>query len=160
LSDNDFKETIKKFATGVCVVTTRSNGEINGMTATAISSLSMDPPLLIVCIDKKNRSHELIIDSSSFAVNVLSEEQKESSNVFATPGKDKSEYLQGLETFSKTTGSPIIKDSIAYIDCKLWAVHDGGDHSIFIGEVVDSATLSDNQPLLYFDGDYNAIADQ
>lgn len=154
----DFKEVMKRFATGICVVTTKTDDQINGMTATAVSSLSMEPPLLIVCIDIKNRSHELIKKSSAFAVNVLSVDQRESSNIFATPGKDKSEYLQRLETFTRSTGSPIIKDSIAYLDCLLWSVYDGGDHSIFVGEVVDSGTLSDDPPLLYFNGDYHSLA--
>lgn len=154
----DFKEAIKKFATGVCVVTTESDGEVNGMTATAISSLSVTPPQVIVCIDKKNHSHSLIKKSSVFAINVLSVNQKESSNIFATPGKAKAEHLLSLETITGPTGSPIIKDSIAFLDCKLISIHDSGDHSIFIGEVVGSGTLSNDPPLLYFNGDYNSLA--
>ncbi len=154
----DFKEAIKKFATGVCVVTTESDGEVNGMTATAISSLSVTPPQVIVCIDKKNNSHALIKKSSAFAINVLSVNQRESSDIFATPGKAKAEHLRSLKTMTRSTGSPIITDSIAFLDCKLISIHDGGDHSIFVGVVVDSGTLLDESPLLYFNGDYNSLA--
>lgn len=141
------------FATGVTVVTT--SGEPNtGLTANSVTSLSLDPPLVLVAVDKKAGSHQAFQDSKCFAVNILTDKQHDISNRFATPGpKDFSD----LDIKTAETGSPIIADSLGWVDCKLVEVLAGGDHDIFIGKIV-AGELNGGDPLLYFAGKYRDVA--
>lgn len=141
------------FATGVTVVTTNSEPP-TGLTANAVTSLSLDPPLVLVAIDKKAGSHQAIKDTGCFAMNILSAQQQAISNQFATPGpKDFSD----LNTKTAETGAPIIADSLGWVDCKLSEILPGGDHDIFIGEIV-AGELNSGDPLLYFSGKYRDVA--
>ncbi|MFT5092894.1 MAG: flavin reductase (DIM6/NTAB) family NADH-FMN oxidoreductase RutF [Porticoccaceae bacterium] len=141
------------FATGVTVVTTNSEPP-TGLTANAVTSLSLDPPLVLVAVDKKAGSHQAIKDSGCFAMNILTSKQQGVSNKFATPGpKDFSD----LDIKTAETGAPIIADSLGWVDCKLTEILAGGDHDIFIGEIV-AGELNSGDPLLYFAGKYRDVA--
>ena len=141
------------FATGVTVVTTNSTPP-TGLTANAVTSLSLDPPLVLVAVDKKASSHQAFQDTGCFAMNILSAQQQAISNRFATPGpKDFSD----LDIKTAETGAPIIADSLGWVDCKLVEVLPGGDHDIFIGEIV-AGELNPGEPLLYFACKYRAVA--
>ena len=141
------------FATGVTVVTT--SGELpTGLTANAVTSLSLDPPLVLVAVDKKAGSHQAIKDAGCFAMNILTAKQQTVSNKFATHGpKDFSD----LDIKTAATGAPIIADSLGWVDCKLSEIISGGDHDIFIGEIV-AGELNSGDPLLYFAGKYRDVA--
>ena len=141
------------FATGVTVVTTNSNPP-TGLTANAVTSLSLDPPLVLVAVDKKGGSHHAIKDAGCFAMNILTSSQQNVSNKFATHGpKDFSD----LNIKTAKTGAPIIADSLGWVDCKLTEILPGGDHDIFIGEIV-AGELNSGDPLLYFACKYRDVA--
>ena len=143
------------FATGVTVVTTRTGDDLHGMTANAVTSLSLDPPLVLVAVDKESQSHQSIRGGNCFAVNILRDTQEEISQQFAQPGpKD----FSSVPHRSGTTGAPILSDAIGYVDCQLREILPGGDHDIFVGEIVAGGT-GEGEPLLYFGGKYRRLAD-
>lgn len=139
------------FATGVTVLTTRdSHGRPYGLTANAVASLSLDPPLLIICIDKKAETHPHFSDSRRFVVNILAEDQAELSTRFAKSGGDKFGDL----TFSANQdGVPVLEGTIAHVECRIIETHEGGDHVIHIGEV-QHAEVRGGRPLCFFQGRY------
>lgn len=143
-----------KFATGVTVISTVVGGETWGMTANAVTSLSLDPPLVLVAIVRDSQSHEKVKQAGCFAMNILSADQEEISNRYAFSGpKD----FSGLPTETAETGAPILSGAIGYVDCRLVEILPGGDHDIFIGEIV-AGDANDGQPLLYFDGGYKKLS--
>ncbi len=143
------------FATGVTVVTTGGAAGSHGLTANAVASLSLDPPLVLVAVDKKAHSLEFLRANRCFAVNILTLEQEAVSRRFATPGpKD----FDGLPVRTAETGAPILADCLAYLDCRVVEILPGGDHEIFVGQIV-SGELHDGLPLLYYSGKYRRLAD-
>lgn len=141
------------FATGVTVITTRNGEELYGMTANAVTSLSLNPPLILVSVDCQAHMHGCLKVSRCFAVNILTEAQEDRSRRFAARGpKDFSD----LDTITAVTGSPIFVDSLAYVDCRLTEIFSGGDHDIFIGEIVAGATR-DGRPLMFYRGQYGRL---
>lgn len=149
-----FKRAMSQFASGVTVVTTRHNGQNIGITASSFSSVSIDPPLVLVCINKRLFTHNVIAESGVFAVNVLSAHQLELGKRFAgmspeNKGAVSSDRFAGVDVRTAVTGSPLLSGSLAWVDCSVWAVYDGGDHSIFVGEVKDLDVSELDTPLLY-----------
>ncbi len=155
VSKDDFKKVMGSFAAGVTVVTTvDADGKPWGLTATAFSSLSMDPPLCLVCIDKKSGSHQAVEGSKKFAVNFLRDAQEAVSNKFASRSEDK---YSGVEhTLGAETGCPLLAGALATMECRLVNVFDGGDHSIFVGELC-SVEVSEGVPLVYWRGGYRKL---
>jgi flavin reductase (DIM6/NTAB) family NADH-FMN oxidoreductase RutF len=142
------------FATGVTVVTTHHNGELHGMTANAVTSLSLDPPLVLVAVDLRSQMLEHLKQGKCFAMNVLRGDQEALSSRFAAPGpKDFSE----LKIKTAETGAPILVDALAFVDCRLSEILRGGDHDIFIGEIV-AGDIHEGQPLLFYNGKYAQLA--
>lgn len=150
------RKVMGRFATGVTVVTTGGPMGMHGLTANAVTSLSLDPPLLLVAVDKRSQTLEFIKANRCFAVNVLRLDQEEISQRFARPGPK--DFL-GLDLITDATDAPIISGSLAYADCRLYDVLPGGDHEIFVGEVVGGAASDEADPLLYFAGAYRRLAD-
>ena len=145
------------FATGVTVVTTRAGDTLHGMTANAVTSLSLDPPLVLVCVEQKATMYELLQSSGVFAMCLLAESQQEISNHFATRGP---KSFDNYKWFTAETGSPIFEESLAYVDCKVVEVAGGGDHKIFVGEIVaGNLQAVDAPPLLYYAGKYRKLAE-
>jgi flavin reductase (DIM6/NTAB) family NADH-FMN oxidoreductase RutF len=143
------------FATGVTVVTTGGEAGEHGLTANAIASLSLDPPLVLVAVDKRAATLEYLTRNRCFAINILRLEQEAISRQFATPGpKD----FSGLKITTAQTASPILAECLAYVDCRVVDVLPGGDHDIFIGEIV-AGEHQGGEPLLYFSGGYRRLAD-
>lgn len=143
-----------RFATGITVVTTAGNGKITGLTANAVASLSLNPPLVLVAVDHRAGSYGELKENRCFALNILAANQQEISQRFATPGpKD----FSGLNFSTAVTGSPILADTLAYADCKVVDILAGGDHDIFVGEIV-AGDARDGEPLLYFSGKYRQLA--
>ena len=143
------------FATGVTVVTTRRGDELCWMTANAFASLSLDPPLVLVAVDKRAQMHEHLLEARFFAVNILSEEQEALSRRFAMRGPKE---WSDLKLTTAVTGAPIIDGAIAYVDCKLAEILPGGDHHIFTGEIV-AGEVREGRPLLYYQGNYARLAE-
>jgi flavin reductase (DIM6/NTAB) family NADH-FMN oxidoreductase RutF len=143
------------FATGVTVVTTYQDGEIYGMTANAVTSLSLNPPLVLVAVDKGAAMHASLTASRSFAINILRADQEALSRRFAMRGPKEVTDLNWMHAVS---GAPILADALAYVDCRLAELLPGGDHDIFIGEIL-AGDARDGSPLLYFGGKYRRLAE-
>lgn len=154
ISKESYRMVMGRFATGVAIVTCKNDEEVNGTTANALTSVSLDPPLLLFCADNKSRTKEMISASGAFAVNILNVDQQEISNLFAQPGREKAKLLAELPTQTEVTASPILESCLAYLDCRVVASYEAGDHTIFVGEVKKSETISDRPPLIYYDGRY------
>ena len=146
---NDFKRAMAQFASGVTVVTTRHGDTPIGITASSFTSLSLNPPLVLVSLDKKLFTHNVIAESGVFAVNVLSARQWELGMRFAGLKPEIKDRFAGLKTTTAALGNPIFPESLAWVDCKVWNMYDGGDHTIFVGEVKDLSVSDADVPLLY-----------
>lgn len=152
-----FKDALASWASGVTVLTTEHEGQVYGITASSFSTLSMDPLLVLVCIQNGNHLERMVPASGKFAVSVLATGQEAASNHFAVSGRDPGADLDGFETFTDQTGCPIISGSIAHLDCELEAVLPGGDHVIALGRVVGAASDTEKEPLLYFRRGYHGL---
>lgn len=150
----EFRRILGHLPTGVTVVTA-SDGEPCGLTASAVTSVSLDPPLVLVCVGRHTDTHACIERTRAFAVNVLRERAEGLSRRFAE--HEPARKFVGVAYRSESTGSPILERALAWIDCRLWASYDGGDHSIFVGEVV-AGDADQGAPLLYFRGGYSRLS--
>jgi flavin reductase (DIM6/NTAB) family NADH-FMN oxidoreductase RutF len=152
---NELRRVMGHFATGVTIITTVSkDGVPFGLTANAFTSVSLDPPLLLISVDKKAESFPHFEESKVFTVNVLSEEQEGLSRKFAVSGGDK---FQGVAYHTGANGVPILDGMLAYLECKLYAAYDGGDHTLFLGEI-EQAETREVKPLLFYRGGYRSLA--
>ncbi len=145
------REVLGPFATGSVVITGGWEGAPAGLTCQSFVSLSLDPALVAFCPSKRSRSWERIERSGAFCANVLTEEQETVSRVFATSGADK---FRGVGWRAAETGSPILTDVLAWVDCRVEMRHDAGDHHIVVGRVVDLAASPRGRPLLAYRGGY------
>lgn len=143
------------FATGVTVVTTRCGEELCGLTVSSFCSLSLSPPLVSIAIDHRTYSYAFLKSSGVFAVNILSSEQEDISRRFAMAGP---KNFADLPIISAVTGSPILSESLGWVDCRTVQVYGGGDHDIFVGEIV-AGDSREAEPLLYYHGRYRRLAD-
>jgi flavin reductase len=163
VSPERFRSVLGRFVTGISIMTAvGSDGEPHGMTANALASVSLDPPLVLVCVDRSAIMAELMEDADGFALSFLTREQEELSTWFATPERPTgAAQFDGLVTSALVTGSPILEDSLAWLDCRRWAIYDGGDHIIVVGEVVALGETEDLQaaPLLYDRGRYAGVGE-
>jgi flavin reductase len=149
------RQILGHFATGVTVVTTDGEAGSHGLTANAFASLSLDPPLVLVAVDKRAATLEYLKKNLCFAVSILRLEQEAVSTRFATPGpKDFSD----LNIITAETGSPILADCLAFLDCRVYDILPGGDHDIFVGEIL-AGEYQGGEPLLYFAGRYRRLAE-
>ncbi len=154
IDDAKFKLAMAQFVSGVTIVTTENGGELAGLTVASFASLSLHPPLVIVCVERSVRSHDLIADSGRFGVSILASDQAAISNRFASKADDK---FEGVAVRIGVLGIPLIEGAICTIECRLREALPGGDHSIFVGEVIDVQT-TDGAPLGYFRSAYRELA--
>ena len=152
-----FRQIFGHFATGVTVITTAFDGWLHGMTANALTSLSLDPLLLLVCIDKTAHAHAQIAKSGKFGVNLLSEDQEELSRLFAEHTAPEQDKLQGAPYYLGPNGTPVLEDCLGYIECAVTEQCAGGDHTIFLGQVLHGEMLSEAPPLLFYRGGYRKL---
>ena len=151
----DQRRIMGRFATGVTIITTGDGSGRWGMTANALTSLSLDPPLVLFAIDTRNELRRQIAQHRCFAINVLSADQMELSNRFAKPGpKD----FDGVPLRAGSTGAPLLTDALAYVECQLERTYEGGDHEIVIGRIV-AGDDGEGDPLLFYGGGYRRIGD-
>ena len=142
------------FATGITVVTTRDNsGQPRGLTVNSFTSVSLDPILVLVCFDKRLSSLDAFQQSKRFGVSFLSEHQEEVSRLFAQKNSERPASLY----FEGKLGMPLLKNSLAVMECDTVEVFPGGDHWIFLGEVKHAEVLQPDHPLLYFRGKYRTL---
>ena len=153
-----YRKVIGTFATGVTVVTTEVDGRLHGFTANALTSVSLDPLLLLVCVDKRAHAHGELAKARGFGVSILSEHQRDLSNLFAKSAEPVAGTLRGAAFRRGVTGVPLLDGALACLECASERALDGGDHTIYLGRVVDGAIIGDAKPLLYYQGSYRAIS--
>ena len=155
IDDARFKLAMSQFASGVTVVTTEHDGQQYGMTVASFASLSLHPPLVLICIEKSVKSHDAISAAKKFGVSVLGQAQAEISGRFAT--KKIENKFEGVDVQHGELGVPLIAGAICTLACRVHSELPGGDHTIFVGEVVDAQT-SEGAPLVYFRSAYRDLA--
>ena len=151
IDEKDFRQALGQFATGITIVTTRdAAGRPMGLTVNALCAVSLEPPLLLVCIDNRSDTHGGFEASGVFGISVLSETQESWSRRFATPGKEK---FQPADLVVGETGVALVPAALAHIECRVSARLPGGDHTIYVGEVL-RLQVTPGRPLLYHASDY------
>jgi 3-hydroxy-9,10-secoandrosta-1,3,5(10)-triene-9,17-dione monooxygenase reductase component len=152
ISQEHFRAVLGHFCTGITVITATDALGPAGLTAQSFTSLSLDPPLVLVCPAKNSTSWPRIEAAGAFCVNVLAEDQEELCRGFAMRGADKFAGVGYVP--APHTGAPLLAGALAWIDCRLEAMHDGGDHLIAVGRVLDLGNRVDGRPLLFYRGGY------
>jgi flavin reductase (DIM6/NTAB) family NADH-FMN oxidoreductase RutF len=162
LGPEEFRRLLGRFASGVTVVTTSDpDGSPTGLTVSAFASVSLGPPLVLVCIASKAQSHSALLTTGRFAVNILSSDQEALSARFASsPAAGAAEKFRGIAYRRSATGLPLLDGVLAHLECSIVAAHEAGDHTILVGQVeAGSASESaEPEPLLYFRGRYGRLA--
>jgi flavin reductase (DIM6/NTAB) family NADH-FMN oxidoreductase RutF len=160
LSQTEFRIAMGCFATGVTIVTVDVDGEVHGMTANAFASVSLDPLLLLVCVDHNARTHAHLHAKRRFGINVLAAHQRAISEYYAQPLCTHEHAEAAGAGFERTAhGTPILRGAVAYFECKLVSTEEAGDHTIFIAEV-EEVVVGNGEPLLFFRGNYRHIGDK
>ena len=154
ISPDDFRRVLSHFASGVTIVTT-SDGEQRptGLTASAFCSVSLDPPLILICVDHKSQSYPHLRESGRFAINILHQGHEQLSRRFASTRLDK---FDGVPFTLGTLGVPLIDAALAYLECRTVSAHVEGDHTIFVGHV-EAVAVGEGDPLLYYAGRYHRL---
>jgi len=150
-----FTEALRNWASGVTVVTTRAGDKMHGMTVSAFSSVSADPPLVLVCANQSSTTHGVIHRGGLFTVNILAAHQAEISNVFAS-SKNEDSRLESVSWSEGETGMPLIDEALVCLECKVTSAHQEGSHTIYVGEV-EAVHTTDAEPLVYHRGGYRAL---
>jgi flavin reductase (DIM6/NTAB) family NADH-FMN oxidoreductase RutF len=155
VTGDEFRAALAHWASGVAIVTAAAGDRIHGMTVSAFSSVSLDPPLVLVCADKTSNTLGVIEAGGVFAANILAAGQQGLSNLFASK-RDEERRFEGLAWRRGVTGAPILPGALAVLDCRVVAAHDAGDHVIYVGRV-EGAEVKDGEPLLYYGGGYRGM---
>jgi len=156
-----FRNVLSRFASGVTVVSAYRDDAADGVTVSAFSALSLDPPLVLACIGKESDCYELLATSERFAVNLLSNRQASLALAFAELGEAKARALRAFPGVWSHESAPLLSDCVAHILCRRQAVYSAGDHNILVGEVVDLALRDAGvEPLVYFAGEFRRLAPQ
>ena len=154
ITNDEFRAALSRFVSGVTVVTTKDlSGKPHGITVSAFSAVSLEPPLISICIDRRTASHYAFEETGRFVVNILREDQVAISAQFASPILDK---FDGIPFREGIAGIPVLEDAIVNLECRLKHAYEGGDHTIFVGEI-ERATVEDGKPLVYFYGNYRKL---
>jgi len=163
LDEKSMRNSLRFWATGITIVSVAHNGAQHGMTVNSFTSLSLDPPLVLVSLEQGTRTHEMVADAGIFAVTLLSLAQEGLSERFAGRESENSDRFLDLEIITLDSGNPILAEGLAYFDCRLQASHSAGSHSIFIAEVLAAGDLtaaqSEDSPLVYYNRNYRRLAD-
>ena len=160
LNASEFRRAMGAFATGVTILTVDLDGEVHGMTANAFASVSLDPLLVLVCVDSATRTHAHLHAKKRFGINVLREDQRSISEYYARPERthERAEAEAGARFDRTPQGTPILHGSLAYLECRLHSTQEAGDHTIFIAEVED-VVVQEGDPLLFFRGKYRKVGE-
>ena len=156
VNSDEFRAALSRFPSGITVVTSRDAADdVHGITVSAFCSVSLNPPLILVCIEKTTGSHDAIRDTGVFVVNILAEGQGDISERFSLPTWDK---FNGIEVRAGLSSVPILTDALVALECTLRSAFDGGDHTIFVGSV-ESVSIKEGAPLVYCHGAYRDLPD-
>lgn len=156
---DQFKHIMRQWASGVTVVTMQAEGRKHGLTVSGFLGVSLEPPLVLISIGEELTSDALLKESAAFVVNFLREDQSELSDRFA--GRlGAVDRLEGVPTHPSTTGAPILKECLAWLDCRVVITQTAGDHILYIGEVMAAGLNEHAKPLLYWNADYRQLSGQ
>jgi flavin reductase ActVB len=155
VTPDEFRAALGRFASGITVVTVdTAEGEVHGMTASAFCSVSLRPPLVLVCVDHLAETYLHLSEHETFGISVLKQDQEALSEFFADPERNPdAAYRLGIEYRKLNSGTPVLREALASLDCKKVDAHAAGDHTIFVAEVRETR-LGEGAPLLYFRGRY------
>lgn len=158
VDSDDFRSVMGRFATGVTVVTLPSDPP-HGITVNAFSSVSLDPPLVLVCIDHGTEAYDLLEDGvEGYGVNVLATDQRELGEHYADIVDLDPDPFETEPTFTEASGAPLFEDAMAYVDCTVDTVHEAGDHTIYIGRAESAEVLRpDAEPVTFYTGEWGTI---
>ncbi len=153
-----FRDALAHFVTGVTVVTAAGPTGPHGVTINAFASVSLEPPLVLVCIERNHLSHAILEHTRAFAVNVLAAEQEAVSRFFAAAARPEGpDAFRGIPFQPGRAGVPLLDGCVAYVECRVTASHPGGDHTIFVGAVERAWTVPERRPLVYYARAYRAL---
>lgn len=155
----DLKAVMRRWASGVAILTSGSRLVRHGMTVSSFDSVSVQPPLVTVTLSNTARSKYLVDESGNFAINLLSEDQQELSDRFAGRTSDSEDRFHGLELFYTAYGIPLLVDAMAWLECKVVHQYAMPDSTLYVGEVVSALKAEDRPPLVYFNRDYHELAE-
>jgi len=158
-ADQEFRAALGRFAAGVAVVSTVHDGVDHAITVSAFTSVSLDPPLVLACIDQRNRLHDPLLAAGLWGVSVLSEDSRAAATWLATRGRDITHQLDRVPHHrGDATGVALLDGSLAWLECRTWQTYDGADHTIVVGAVLGAAVAPDaDAPLLYYRSHYGAL---
>ena len=161
LNPTEFRKAMGAFATGVTIITVDLDDEVHGMTANAFTSVSLDPMLVLVCVDHSTRTHAHLHAKKRFGINVLCADQMAISEYYARPERshEHAEAEAGARFDRTRHGTPMLDGALAFLECRLESVQEAGDHSIFIAQVED-VVVREGDPLLFFRSVYRKIGEQ
>lgn len=155
----EFRSVLSQWASGVSVVTSNDEGMLYGVTVSSFSALSLDPPLVLVCLANTNRIVSMIEQSGGFAVSILASDQIAASNYFARAGRLPTPSFTEIAGEWSPMGQPVVSGAMAFMTCALHALLPQGDHTIVIGRVIDTRINEGKEPLLYWSRSYRRIGD-
>lgn len=157
IDPEDLRTAMRQWATGVTIVSAEHQGMRHGMTVSSFTSVSLQPPLVLVSLEQVTKTHQLVQAAGHFGVTIMGQHQKEISDRFAGRIPDHEDRFKGLETVTLRTGAPLLVDGLAWFDCKVISTYPAGNHTVFIGEVLEVRTLNNLPPLIYYDRDYRKL---
>lgn len=162
ITPDEFRRVMGRLATGVTIVTTRADDDAHGTTMSAVCSVSLQPQLVLVCVDHESDIHTLIQESGVFAVNMLHEGQASLAVELShkgTPEQQAAHRLENLPHRNGETGAPLLEDSLAYVECHVENTLEAGDHTIYVGSVVAAGVSHRaDRPLLHYEGQYESLS--
>ena len=153
----ELRTAMRQWATGVTIVSAQHNGRRHGMTVSSFTSVSLDPPLVLVSLEQVTKTHKLLIQEAYFGVTILDQSQRDLSNRFAGRITERSDRFRDLETFTLVSGAPLLARGLAWFDCHMVATYKAGNHTVFIGEVLAVKSIDAGTPLIYYDRDYRSL---
>lgn len=161
VSRAEFRQVCGRFATGICIAATADRGVDYAMTVNAFTSVSLDPLLVLVCVEKTTRFHEAVLSSGAWTLSILPDDAEDVSRWFAEKGRPTlRQFAEYAHHSAPVTSMPVLDMATGFLECRTYAVYDGGDHDIVVGEVVGVwAAPAPRSPLLYVEGKYRKLAD-
>ena len=158
IDSQSFRTTLAQWASGVTIVTSLHDGQRVGITASSFTSVSLEPPRILISVAKRLYTHQVIEASQVFAVNILSAAQQGWGMRFAGKMPEGQDRFEGIDVFTAETGSPLLPDVLGWLDCRVWAAYDGGDHTLFVADVVAANAVATGEPVLYYDRQWRQLA--
>jgi flavin reductase (DIM6/NTAB) family NADH-FMN oxidoreductase RutF len=157
VKEEELRQAMRRWTTGVTIVTAESRGIQHGMTVSSFTSVSLDPPTVSISLEQNSRTHELISEAGSFGITFLSSEQQPISERFAGKFSDDMDRFAGLDTWRIISGAPFLVGGLAFLDCQVHSIHQFGSNSLIIGEILAAKSGENRDPLLYYNRQYRRL---